>query len=664
MVGHLRCRRVREHEIQFDSHMSGFVYKVKVHGQTLIKKEIPGPDTVDEFLYEVNALTQLQDSKHVIELYGVIVDDTEEHVKGLLISYAEQGALIDMIYDNDHKLPWTRREKWAMQIVAGLSEIHEAGFVQGDFTLSNIVIDSNDDAKIIDINRRGCPVGWEPPEATPLIESGQRISMYIGVKSDIFQLGMVLWAMATQEDEPEAHSRPLRIGPDVDCPRWFREVVDMCLCENPRFRVAARILASMFPAFGGNGNSLGRHHEHARLQHAPTASVDSSVNTYGQSVDRTASSPPHEWTFGHRYVDPPTGTSNEPYYFPTRGRSPPSPIASHRGGLGTARGPYSRTPAWSAYSYDQSHSDQSVSDELDMDNERAAANRSVTPRTSSEPASAPAHREKDLSVVEMPLAAPADSLSEVAAEVAVDQDVAPQIETEAETTTDTVSEPAVEKLAQTCASFGGEELQPHGVPLPPSPSEDMEDEENDEELRDDAATSESGGASLDWNEMEDDDIRDMRMWIPPHGPRWETGITEPAHHRDDINMSFHTATATETEAGPTTDAAAATAMDANIERMKTPSTGRWLAIGTESLHGDGASILEAGQTTNAPSTPKAIGLNTPLGSSSARASPIHELPDDLKGIGSAHDHSNEEALRAQGSILDDFDRLVGFPSHQ
>lgn len=36
-----------------------------------------------------------------------------------------------------------------------------AGFVQGDFTLSNIVIDSNDDAKIIDINRRGCPVGWE-----------------------------------------------------------------------------------------------------------------------------------------------------------------------------------------------------------------------------------------------------------------------------------------------------------------------------------------------------------------------------------------------------------------------------------------------------------------------------------------------------------------------
>ncbi|KAL8348334.1 hypothetical protein RB598_001571 [Gaeumannomyces tritici] len=680
MVSHLRCRRVREREIQFDSHMSGFVYKVKVHGQTLIKKEIPGPDTVDEFLYEVNALTQLQDSKHVIELYGVIVDDNEEHVKGLLISYAEQGALIDMIFDNDHRLPWARREKWAMQIVAGLSEIHEAGFVQGDFTLSNIVIDSNDDAKIIDINRRGCPVGWEPPEATPLIESGQRISMYIGVKSDLFQLGMVLWAIATQEDEPEAHSRPLRIDADVDCPRWFREVVDMCLCENPRFRVAARILATMFPSSSGSGDGLGRHHEHARLQHAPTASVDSSVNTYGQPVDRAANSPPPEWTFGHRYIDPPTGTSNEPYYFPTRGRSPPSPIASNRGGLGTARGPYSRTPAWSAYSYDQSHSDRSVSDVLAMDTERAAEDRSVTPRTSSEPAWAPTIIEKELEVVDTPVAAPVDNISEVVARLDENQNVAhlveaekaAETETEAEVVTD--AEAAAEagtttnalplspmgELPRSSTVFTGGEFQPHGVPLPPSSSEDTEYEENDdEELRDDAATSESGGASLDWNDMEDDDDRDLGECIPPHAARWETGITEPQSHRDDMTKSFHTATATETETEVIPDAAVATAMGANIERMKTPSTGRWLAIGTESLHGDGASILEVEQATNTPSTPKAVGLDTPPGSGSARDSPIHELPDELKGIGSAHDHSNEEALRAQGSILDDFDRLDG-----
>src|SRR6266566_3479046 len=98
MIQHLRCRRVKEREIHFDSHMSGFVYKVRVSDEMLIKKEIPGPDTVEEFLYEVNALSRLRSSHNVIQFYGVIVDDGDEYVKGLLISYADRGALIDVIY--------------------------------------------------------------------------------------------------------------------------------------------------------------------------------------------------------------------------------------------------------------------------------------------------------------------------------------------------------------------------------------------------------------------------------------------------------------------------------------------------------------------------------------------------------------------------------------
>jgi hypothetical protein len=33
--------------------------------------------------------------------------------------------------------------------------------------------------------------------------------MYIGVKTDLFQLGMTLWALAMEEDEPERQPRPL-----------------------------------------------------------------------------------------------------------------------------------------------------------------------------------------------------------------------------------------------------------------------------------------------------------------------------------------------------------------------------------------------------------------------------------------------------------------------
>jgi serine/threonine protein kinase len=249
-IEHLQCKRFRESAICFDSHISGFVYKVSVGGKMYIKKEIPGPDAVEEFLYEINALSALQDSESVIKFEGIIVDEKSELIKGLLISYAEQGALVDLIYDfkNSDSLLWERRVRWARQIVEGLSEIHEAGFVQGDFTLSNIVIDHHDNAKIIDINRRGCPVGWEPPELARLIESGQRISIYIGVKSDLFQLGMVLWALAEQQDEPERQERPLSRQMNRHLPQYYQEIVRHCLSEVPRQRPAAKDVLRMFPS--------------------------------------------------------------------------------------------------------------------------------------------------------------------------------------------------------------------------------------------------------------------------------------------------------------------------------------------------------------------------------------------------------------------------------
>ena len=246
VLRHLETKQFKENIVKFESHISGFVYKVTCEGKTYIKKEIPGPESVDEFLYEINALSSLQFSHHVVKFEGYIVDD-DDLIKGLLISFAEQGALVDLIYDwkNSAELPWKRRERWAKQIVEGLSEIHEAAFVQGDFTLSNIVVDGNDDVKIIDINRRGCPVGWEPPELAKIIRSGQRIGMYIGVKSDIYQLGMVLWALAEQQDEPERADQPLQLSANV--PEYYRRVVESCLSDNSRDRRAAKELLKEFP---------------------------------------------------------------------------------------------------------------------------------------------------------------------------------------------------------------------------------------------------------------------------------------------------------------------------------------------------------------------------------------------------------------------------------
>ncbi|KAI0430175.1 hypothetical protein F5Y09DRAFT_239500 [Xylaria sp. FL1042] len=333
MVEHMECRRIRESELEFDSHMSGFVYKVRCNGHTLIKKEIPGPDTIDEFLYEVNALHSLRFSKGIIEFYGVVVDDKDQFVKGLLISYAEQGALIDLIYDSqehgDQELPWAVREKWARQIVQGLSDIHETGFVQGDFTLSNIVIDNFGNAKIIDINRRGCPVGWEPPEATALINSSQRISMYIGVKSDLYQLGMVLWALATLEDEPETHRRPLRLRPELDVPLWYREIVEVCLHKDPRVRLQATELLKKFPK-----TLYSDTHGEPGL---PSFSVHDGTSFQKYVADEGYAppdirdvEPQNSWACSSASNTQATSPSfSDELYYPPRGRSPPSPLPNH-----------------------------------------------------------------------------------------------------------------------------------------------------------------------------------------------------------------------------------------------------------------------------------------------------------------------------------------------
>ncbi|KAA8650677.1 uncharacterized protein ATNIH1004_003365 [Aspergillus tanneri] len=241
-IGHLaNARLVPEHRLHFEAHLSGFVYNVRLDGKSFIKKEIPGPDTVDEFLHSPN----------VVQVEGIVVDEYRHVVKGLLISFAEQGALVDIIYENRGSIAWERRERWARQIVQGLSEIHEAGYVQGDFTLSNIVVDANDDAKIIDINRRGCP----------------RISMYIGVKTDIFQLGMTLWALAMEEDEPERQQRPLLLDEDLVIPDYYRRLVSICLSPTPRHRLSAKELLGLFPCdlvlTAGQSNSI--HPRHAGI---------------------------------------------------------------------------------------------------------------------------------------------------------------------------------------------------------------------------------------------------------------------------------------------------------------------------------------------------------------------------------------------------------------
>lgn len=207
-----------------------------------------------------------------------------------------------------------------------------AGFVQGDFTLSNIVIDADDNAKIIDINRRGCPVGWEPSEIVKLLKSKQRISMFISTKTDLFQLGMVLWALAMQLDEPELESRPLTLNEahDDDVPKYFREIVSICLSDDPRKRQQATCLLSRFPDVMISKASV-QHEETVKDHNFETRHVSPGTATERVDINnaRLLASQPNGTNFTdidsttmHTYANISADVSGEPYLTCSRGRPP------------------------------------------------------------------------------------------------------------------------------------------------------------------------------------------------------------------------------------------------------------------------------------------------------------------------------------------------------
>lgn len=191
------------------------------------------------------------------------------------------------------------------------------------------MIDGDDKAKIIDINRRGCPVGWEPPEVAALIESKQRIAMYIGVKSDIFQLGMVLWAIAMQQDEPDIQPRPLTLASAAsEVPGYYRDLVRICLSDDPKDRHNTSYLLDMFPELE-DGPLRAQHNrdldadEHQYIDPATAVERDD-IERFRRLAAPAAEHANMDTisTGSHTYVNPPTDMSGEAYFFPTRGRSP------------------------------------------------------------------------------------------------------------------------------------------------------------------------------------------------------------------------------------------------------------------------------------------------------------------------------------------------------
>lgn len=98
-----------------------------------------------EFLYNIRVLHCMKGASGFARLVGVVTDDEGKDLKSYLIEFPKARYNILQLA-GDPSIPWERREKWALQLIHGVSRMHEQGFVVGGLTFNAItlILDSTD----------------------------------------------------------------------------------------------------------------------------------------------------------------------------------------------------------------------------------------------------------------------------------------------------------------------------------------------------------------------------------------------------------------------------------------------------------------------------------------------------------------------------------------
>ena len=229
-----------------------------------------------EMLYNIKVLHCMAMTRvtGIARLVNIVLDDSGQHLRGYLLEHEKFRFRLDRVTEN-LLLPWKTCERWAKQLVERVYQLHRRGFVVG--TLSNIpiLIDALDEAYLLHF-RQKYYVGFTfcsgtPPEYRHLRRASLTTSGDLDrtPKSDIFQLGMVLWLLAenspwtsnsaacirercTQRSYPcsdQSHIDPIALPPlDQSIPVYYRGMVNACRAECPHDRPAARRLLQSFPS--------------------------------------------------------------------------------------------------------------------------------------------------------------------------------------------------------------------------------------------------------------------------------------------------------------------------------------------------------------------------------------------------------------------------------
>jgi len=173
----------------------------KVAIKSLHRNLITNNTQKERFIEEARTLSQLNHTSVVI-LYDYIADNNGFH---LIMEFVEGFPLDDLITKVSGPIQELRAIEIIIQVLEGIKHIHNKNIIHRDIKPSNIVIDKNDDVKLLDFgiakNNDGDSlrtVVGEGVGGTPMYMSPEHVNgTQITIKSDIYSLGVTLWQMLT-----------------------------------------------------------------------------------------------------------------------------------------------------------------------------------------------------------------------------------------------------------------------------------------------------------------------------------------------------------------------------------------------------------------------------------------------------------------------------------
>ena len=151
------------------------------------------------FSREVEAMQTLI-NPHVVRVFESGVDENETYYYAM--EYVD-GTTLSKYIREQGRVPWRKVIDISIQICSALKAAHDAGIVHRDLKPSNLLIDSEDQVKLLDfgvaqvfasakLTKTGGIIGTAE-YMSPEQAKGQRATK----KSDLYSLGAVMYAMLT-----------------------------------------------------------------------------------------------------------------------------------------------------------------------------------------------------------------------------------------------------------------------------------------------------------------------------------------------------------------------------------------------------------------------------------------------------------------------------------